>query len=397
MTQNHDRAIAFERVTPWRVCSLAWGLAAALVCAGCGEGTPAAPPPVDVVVADVVQRDVPITSEWIGTTQGLVDAEIRAQVSGYLMSRNYKEGSLVAQGDLLFVIDPRPYRAALENARGQLGRAHAALTKAEQDVARYTPLVKEGAVSQQELDNAIQARNAGRAAVQSAQADLDKAQLDLGFTEIRSPIAGIAGIAEAQVGDLVGPSRSEPLTVVSQMDPIQVVFSVSEREYLEYRHAHAVPKEGRPVVPLSLVLSDGSLYPHPGFSTVTGRAVDPKTGTIVLKGEFPNPGNMLRPGLYARVRAVLDTRKGALLVPQRAVQELQGTYQVAVVGADDKVEMRVVEPGPREGGFWVIDKGLSAGERVVVEGLQKVRTGVAVNPRPASAPAVAAPSGEGKG
>lgn len=386
-----------------RICG--WGLgwwalllgAAALLSAGCGEATPPAPPAVDVVVADVVQRDVPITSEWIGTTQGLVDAEIRAQVSGYLMSRNYQEGSLVKQGDLLFVIDPRPYRAALENARGQLGRARAALAKAEQDVARYTPLAKEGAVSQQELDNAIQARNAGHAAVQSAQADVDKAQLDLAFTEIRSPIAGIAGIAQAQVGDLVGPSATDSLTMVSQMDPIQVVFPVSEREYLTYVRRREASANEAQVGTLRLVLADGSVFPQPGRLTVAGRAVDPKTGTLILKGEFPNPGNVLRPGQYARVQAVLETRKAALLVPQRAVQELQGTYQVAVVGTDDKVEMRVVEPGPRAEGSWVIDKGLQPGERVIVEGVQKVRTGVAVNPQPASAPAVAAPPPDEKG
>jgi membrane fusion protein (multidrug efflux system) len=368
---------------------------AALLAAACGPQTPPAPPPVDVVVADVVQRDVPITSEWIGTTQGLVDAQVRAQVSGYLISRDYREGSLVKEGDLLFVIDPRPYRAALEAAQGQLGRAQAALTKAEQDVARYTPLAKEGAVSQQELDDAIQARNAGRAAVQSARADLDKAKLDLAFTDIRSPITGIAGIAQAQVGDLVGPSTSEPLTVVSQMDPIQVVFPVSEREYLSYVKRRQAPseqsQEQSQAGTLRLVLADGSIYPHPGHVTVAGRAVDPKTGTLLLKGEFPNPGNVLRPGQYARVQAVLETRKAALLVPQRAVQELQGTYQVAVVGPDQKVEMRVVEPGPRTDGSWVIDKGLEPGERVIVEGVQKVRTGVAVNPQPATAPAVAAP------
>jgi membrane fusion protein (multidrug efflux system) len=364
---------------------------AVLLCAACGQKTVPTPPPVDVVVAEVAQRDVPITSEWIGTTQGLVDAQVRAQVSGYLVSRNYHEGSLVKQGDLLFVIDPRPYRAALEAAQGQLGRAQAALAKAEQDVARYTPLAKEGAVSQQELDNAIQARNAGRAAVQSGRADLDKAKLDLSFTEIRSPITGIAGIAQAQVGDLVGPSTSDPLTVVSQMDPIQVVFPVSEREYLTYAKRREASAEPSRVGILRLVLADGSVYPYPGNVTVAGRAVDPKTGTLLLKGEFPNPGNVLRPGQYARVQAVLETRKAALLVPQRAVQELQGTYQVAVVGPDQKVEMRVVEPGPRTDGSWVIDKGLASGERVIVEGVQKVRTGVAVNPKPASAPAVAAP------
>jgi membrane fusion protein (multidrug efflux system) len=357
-----------------------------LLALGCGEE--AAPPPaaVDVVVAEVVQKDVPITMEWIGTTEGAIDAEIRAQVSGYLVSRDYAEGTEVEKGALLFRIDPRPYQAALEQARGDLGRARAALAKARADVARYEPLAKEGAVSQEELDNAVQASRAGDASVQTARAAVDKAELDLSFAQIRSPIAGIAGVARAQLGDLVGPSDPEPLTNVSQLDPIRVSFPLSEREYLRFapviREAAAGGKtrEGR----LELILADGSTWPHRGRAVPAAAGVDPGTGTILVRGEFPNPDHLLRAGQYARVRAVAEVREGALVVPQRAVSELQGVFQVAVVGSDNKVSMRVVEPGPRFESDQVIEKGLEPGERVVSEGLQKVRDGALVNPRSAT-------------
>jgi membrane fusion protein (multidrug efflux system) len=367
--------------------SAAWAFVL-LLAVGCGEAAPPAPPPVEVVVAAVVQRDVSVTSEWIGTTEGTVDAEIRPQVSGYLLSQDYDEGRLVRAGDLLFRIDPRSYQAALDAARGDLGRAEASLAKARQDVERFTPLVAEGAVSRQELDDAIQARRAGEAAVQTGRAALEKAALDLSFTEIRSPIDGIAGVAEASIGDLVGPGDPEPLTSVSQVDPIVVAFPLSEREYLRFARRIGEAAEGRagdggPA--LELVLADGSVHPHPGRPIVAGREIDPRTGTILLKGEFPNPGNLLRPGQYARVRGVTEVKRAALLVPQRAVAELQGVFQVAVVGEDDKVELRVIEPGVRDGSLQVVEKGVSAGERVVVEGIQKVRTGTPVAPKPAAA------------
>jgi membrane fusion protein (multidrug efflux system) len=339
-----------------------------------------------VVVASVVQRDVPVTSEWIGTTEGIVDAEIRAQVSGYLIARDYEEGRLVRNGELLFRIDPRPFQAALEQAKGELGRAQAALGKARLDVERYTPLVAEGAVSRQELDNAIQARHAGDAAVQTARAAVESAQLDLSFTEIRSPIDGIAGVAVAQLGNLVGPGGPEPLTTVSQVDPIRVSAPISEREYLAFarRSGDLADAPAEREANLELILADGSVHPERGRAILAGREVDPRTGTILFEGEFPNPGNLLRPGQYARVRAVTETKKGALLVPQRAISELQGVQQVAVVGPDDKVELRVVETGVRDGSLQVIEKGLEAGERVVVEGLQKVRAGSVVAPKPAA-------------
>jgi membrane fusion protein (multidrug efflux system) len=378
---------------PFRALRLAWLAAAALAC---GESPPPAPPPVDVVVAPVVQRDVAVTSEWIGTTEGSVDAQIRAQASGYLVAREYKEGTLVKEGAVLFRIDPRVNQAALDQARGDLGRAQAMLGKANLDVDRFTPLVAEGAVSRQELDNAIQLQRSGEATVLMAEAALEKAEIDLAFTEIRSPTDGIAGVARAQLGDLVGPSDPEPLTVVSKVDPIRVSFPISEREYLRFAQVFRGQVEGRESAReggLELILADGSVWAHRGSGLPASAGVDPATGTLLVRGEFPNPDHVLRAGQYARVRAVTETKTRALLVPQRAVSEMQGVFQVAVVGADDKVELRVVEPGVRDGSFQVIEKGLSPGERVVVEGIQKVRAGSVVNPKTAEP---AAPAGAGR-
>jgi len=375
---------------------LALFAALAPACFACGEAPPVAPSPVDVVVAPVVQRDVAVTSEWIGTTEGSVDAQIRAQASGYLVAREYKEGTLVKEGDVLFRIDPRLNQAALDQARGDLGRAQAMLGKARLDVQRYTPLVAEGAVSRQELDNAIQLQRSGEAAVLMAQAAVEKAEIDLDFTEIRSPTDGIAGLARAQLGDLVGPSDPEPLTVVSKVDPIRVTFPISEREYLRFAGVFRGAVEGRESAregTLELILADGSVWPHRGRGLPASAGVDQATGTLLLRGEFPNPDHVLRAGQYARVRAVTETKIQALLVPQRAVSEMQGVFQVAVVGADDKVELRVVQPGARDGSLQVIEKGLSAGERVVVEGLQKVRSGSVVNPKSAEP---APPAGAGR-
>jgi len=361
----------------------------------CGEPPPATPAPVEVVVAPVVQRDVAVTSEWIGTTEGAVDAEIRAQVSGYLVAREYEEGTIVREGEVMFRIDPRLTRAALEQARGDVGRAEAMLGKANLDVERFTPLVAEGAVSRQELDNAIQLQRSAQAQLQMARAAREKAEIDLDFTEIRSPTDGIAGVAQAQLGDLVGPSDPNPLTRVSKVDPIRVSFPISEREYLRFASVFRSAAEGREGAReggLELVLADGSVWPHRGRGVPASAGVDPATGTLLVRGEFSNPDNVLRPGQYARVRAVTETKAAALLVPQRAIAETQGVFQVAVVGPDDRVELRVVEPGVRDGGMQVIEKGLAAGERVVVEGIQKVRTGTVVKPKAAEPPA---PAGAG--
>jgi membrane fusion protein (multidrug efflux system) len=361
-------------------------MAFAFGCQGGKPAAPPAPPPPEVVVMNVIQQDVPIYAEWLGTTDGSINAQIRARVQGYLQSRDYREGISVKTGDLLFTIDARTYMAALDQAKGDLARAEANWGKTQLDVNRYTPLAKEGAISQQELDNAIQAHLANKAAVDTARATVQQAELNIGWTQIRSPIDGIVGIADAQIGDLIQPNTL--LTTVSRVDPIKVTFPLSEQEYLKFadRVASAMQAEKRAQLhgpPLELILSDGSVYPEPGDIALPNREVDSKMGTIAVVSYFPNPKNMLRPGLYAKVRTVTDTKSGALLVPQRAVQELQGTYRLAVVGADNLVSMRKVKVGERSGSLWVIDEGISAGERVIVEGIQKVKEGAPVVPKPA--------------
>jgi len=382
-----NRMILDPRRTPSRSATLRTALAVfAVAVAGCEEkAAPVAPPPAEVYVADVVQKDVPIFQEWVGTMDGYINAQVRARVQGYLQQRPYTEGSKVRTGDLLFAIDARPYQAALDQANGELGRAEAALTKAQQDVTRYTPLTAEGAISQQELDNAVQAARFHRAAVDAARANVEKAQLDLDWTQLKSPIDGIAGISVANIGDLI--SETSVLTTVSQVDPIKVSFSISEQEYLRYADSIDLDQLNQKKAALEMILADGSVHPHRGTASIANREVDVKTGTMTIVSLFPNPDFRLRPGQYAKVRATTETRSGALLVPQRSVQEIQGTFQVAVVGADNKVAMRTVKPGPRVGNEWIIDDGLHPGERVIVEGLQKVRDGVLVAPKPASAAA----------
>lgn len=382
-----------ETITPYRLFSRAFCLLTLITFTfGCEGGKPAAspappsPPPPEVVVMNVIQQDVPIYSEWLGTTDGAINAQIRSRVQGYLQSRDYREGISVKAGDLLFTIDARTYLAALDQAKGDLARAQANLGKTQLDVNRYTPLAKEGAISQQELDNAVQADLANKAAVDTARAAVKQAELNIGWTQIRSPIDGIVGIANAQIGDLIQPNTL--LTTVSRVNPIKVTFPLSEREYLKFadRVASAMQAEKRAQPhgpPLELILGDGSVYPERGGFALPNREVDSKMGTIAVVSYFPNPKNMLRPGLYAKVRTVTDTKPGALLVPQRAVQELQGTYRLAVVGADNLIVMRKVKVGERIGSLWMIDEGISAGERVVVEGVQKVKDGAPVVPKPA--------------
>jgi membrane fusion protein (multidrug efflux system) len=374
---------------------------------GCGKSEQPQARPPEVEVIQVEQKDVPIWNEWVGTLEGLVNAQIKPQVTGYLLRQNYKEGSFVRKGQLLFEIDPRTFQAALDqakaqraNAEGQLAQAEANQVKAQLDVNRYTPLAKEQAVTQQDLDNAIQANvaaqaqvRAAKAQIDAAKAQVDAAQLNLGFTRIVSQIDGIAGIAQAQIGDLVGPTTL--LTTVSTLDPIKVYFPVSEKGYLNYIKENpdaAKRAEQERQLGLEMILADGSLYPHEGSFSFADRQVDVKTGTLRLQGLFPNPGNILRPGQFARVRAITTTKKGALLVPQRAVTELQGSYQVAVVGKDNKVEIRPVKVAQRIGTQWIIDAGLKPGERVVAEGIQRVRAGMTVNPKPLKAMPVAKPT-----
>lgn len=398
-----------------------------LVNSGCASGTSAAnPAPLGVEVAEVQQKDVPIYGDWIGTLDGLVNADIKAQVSGYLLKQGYTEGSFVRKGQLLFQIDPRPFQASLDQAQGQLAQAtgglaqaKAQLSQAEAQLAvadanqhrtqldedRYIPLAKQDAITQQDLDNAtqnnlaakaqIQAAKAGvetaraqiqaaNAAVEAAKAAVSTAQLNLGFTRLISPIDGIAGMAQQQVGALVSPAGG-PVTTVSTVDPIKVYFTVSEQEYLDFnrRFPTQASRDAEAVrSPLELILSDGTVYGHTGKFFFADRQVDQTTGAIRIAGLFPNPGNILRPGQYGRVRSVTKTRVGALLVPQRAVSELQGTYQVAVVDATNKVAIRTVKPGDRVGSMWIIDEGLKPGERVIAEGVQKVGPGMPVTPLP---------------
>jgi membrane fusion protein (multidrug efflux system) len=369
----------------------------ALVCSfllvACGPGEPSAPAPPEVLVVEVAQRDVPVVIEWLGTVEGFVDADIRAQVVGYLISRDYQEGSLVKKGALLFKIDPRPFQAALDGAKGDLGRAESALELARLDVKRYTPLVAQGAVSRQEYDTATERQRSSEAAVQAAGAAVEKAKIDLGFTEIRSPIDGIVGVAIRQLGDFVGPNDPKPLTTVSQMDPVRVSFPVSEQQYLLYspRIREAVRTGSFPAGAEQLILADGTVYPYRGTGHPAGREVDPRTGTIVVKGVFPNPDSLLRPGQFARVRVEMDVVKNAVVVPQRAVQDLQGLAQLTLVSGDGQVEVRTVKPGPVWGTLQVITEGVSPGERVVVEGFQKARPGAKVDAKPAPAELAGAP------
>lgn len=376
-------------------------LLAGLVCLSCGKKpAPPPPPPPAVEVATVIQKDVPITKEWIGSLDGYVNADIRPQVTGYVLRQVYKEGSFVRRKDALFEIDPRQFQAALDQAKGFLAQNAAALGKAKLDVARFTPLVVQRAVSQQELDNAVAAERAAQANVDSARAAVDQAQLNVGWTRVTSPIDGIAGIAKSQVGDLVNGQTT--MTTVSVVDPIKVFFNPSEQEYMAWALKRGPVDAIRSVPPqdkgmLSLVLSDGTAYPQRGDPVLANRNVDIKTGTIQVEGVFPNPKHLLRPGQYAKVRAATDVKAGAILVPQRAVSELQGLFQVAVVGPGDKIEIRPVTTGDRIGSLWIIEKGLSPGDRVVVEGIQKVKPDMVVNPKPAAEPATpTTPTAPGK-
>jgi len=337
-------------------------------------------------VADVLQKDVPIQMEWVGTTDGSNNALIRAQVSGYLLTRPYTEGSFVKRGDLLFQLDPSKFQTVLDQALGDLAKAQAQFTKSKQDVDRDTPLAKEGAISQKELDDSVQSYAATKGTLATAKAAVEQAKLNLGWTRITAPIDGVVGISKAQIGDLI--DASTELTSVSTLDPIKVYFPVSEQEYFEaaekIQQGYKDKQEGKEysLATLELVLGGEKLYPHKGQFHLVDRQVDQKTGTIRVAALFPNPHNLLRPGQFARVRVVTKTRENAILVPQRAVTEMQGSYQVAVVTPENKVDIRPVKVGQRSGSLWIIDHGLKPGERVVVEGLQKVKAGMTVDPKP---------------
>ena len=352
-----------------------------LFCLGCREKPQAKSQPVPLVeVATVTQADVPIYHEWIGVLDGLVNAQIRAQVTGYLLTQNYREGDPIKKGDLLFEIDPRPFKAALDQTKGLLAQAEAKLGKTELDVKRYAPLVKDKAISQEEYDDAVQANLEAKAAVVSAQAQVEQAQLNLEFTKLTSPIDGIASIARAQIGDLVGPATGE-LTTVSTVDPIKAYYNVTEQAYINFTRQFTTEDDryGRlRQLEIDLILTDGTVYPLKGKIFAADRQIGLTTGALRVEALFPNPGNSLRPGEFARVRIKLDLKHDSLLVPQRAVSELQGSFQVAVVEADNKVHIQPVKVGDRSGNLWVIEEGLRPGDRVVVEGTQKVREGVTV-------------------
>lgn len=364
-------------------CSTAFAGCILLLLVGCGqkEQAPPAMPPVAVAVQPVIQREVPVFQEWIATTDGVVNATIRAQVQGYLVSRNYTEGDFVKKGDVLFQIDPRPFEATLAEAQAMLARRKSQLTAAEAQLRRMRPLRAADAVSQKDLDDAVSAAESARADVLAAEAEVRKAELNLGFATIQAPIDGIAGLAAAQVGDLVGPAATSELTTVSQVNPIRVLFPISEREYLmAVKNGSANGDEPR-AMDLELILADDSVWPHPGKFSVADRQIDPSTGTLTVAALFPNSERTLRPGQYAKVRARLRTIPDALLVPQRAVTEMQGTFRIAVVGSDNAVDVRNVTMGNRIDDLWVVSEGVSPGERVVVEGVQKVRSGMTVTPR----------------
>jgi membrane fusion protein (multidrug efflux system) len=358
------------------------GAAVLLFFTGCKKKPPAAPPPPTVEVATVTKADVPVYHEWIGTLDGLVNATIRAQVTGYLLTQNYREGELIKRGDLLFEIDPRPFQAVLDQAKGQLSQAEARFGKTELDVKRYGPLVKEKAISQEEYDDAVQADLEAKAAVLAAKAQVEQAQLNLGFTRIVSPIDGIASIAKGQIGDLVGPATGE-LTTVSTIDPIKAYYSVTEQAYINFARLFAKEDDRRErlkQLEIQLILADGTVYSRTGHIYAPDRQIGPTTGALRLEALFPNPDSALRPGEFVRVRVKFDVEHGALLVPQRAVTELQGAYQVDVVDADNKIHIQPVRVGERIGSLWVIEQGLEAAQRVVVEGTQRARDGLVVNP-----------------
>lgn len=377
----------FKKAEVETILKILLAVAAFLTFAGCEKKPQATPPPPTVEVATATQTDLPIYHEWIGTLDGLVNATIRAQVTGYLLTQDYREGDIIKKGDLLFEIDPRPFQAVLDQAKGQLAQANAQLGLATINLNRDTPVAKLHAIPQSQLDNDVQNKLAAEALVQADEASVEQAQLNLEFTKVRSLIDGIAGIAQTQIGNLV--ATSTILTTVSKVDPIKVYFPISEQEYLRIAGrisgtVDLLANNSR--VPLELILADGSTYPRQGTIIFADREVDPQTGTIRIVGAFANPGNILRPGQFGRVRAVTSYRKDALLIPQRAVTELQGKYQVAVVASDNKVSIHTVTVADRVGSMWVIADGLKPGDRVVTEGVQKVAEGAPVNPVPDNTP-----------
>src|SRR5215471_12368228 len=344
----------------------------------CSKTEAPPPPPPEVQVAEVIQKDVPIYVELVGSTLGSEDIEIRARVEGYLVSIDFTEGSFVRKGQLLYKIDPEPFRVAVDEAKASLATAQARLEKTDNDVARYTPLAKQQAVSQQELDNALSAQQAAKAQVDAQRAAVAQAQLNLGYTNITSPVDGVIGTTQKKVGSLVGRGESTLLNTVSQINPILFRCAIAEGEYLRLARREASSKPGQKRANVELILADGTIFPHKGRLDAIERAVDTTTGTLMGQFSFPNPEQLLRPGLYGKARFVTDVKDDAVLVPQLAVQEIQGLYSVMVVKPDATVEQRMVKVGERVGNLWIINSGVKPGEKVIVEGLQKVQPGVKV-------------------
>jgi membrane fusion protein (multidrug efflux system) len=368
-------------------------LVLAALAVGCGKEPPPPPPP-EVKVAPDVQRDVPIYVDVIGQTRGSTEIEVRARVEGFLESVDYREGSLVQKGQLLYTIDPRPFEASLSQAKGLQAESEAQLARATQDVVRYEPLVAKNAISRQDYETAVQLQRAAEASVEAARASVKRASLDLSFTRVLAPATGIAGRTEVYPGTLVGRGQSTLLTRISQVERIHVRVGVPEKDFIAYnrRGAERVARGETTPLKFEMVLSDGAVHPEKGELVFVDRAVEAETGTILVEVAFPNPGGVVRPGQFARVRVAIDEKKGAILVPQRSVSEMQGVYNVAVVKPDDTVELRMVKAAERVGNLWVIDAGLKAGDRVVVEGVQKVRSGLKVTAVPTSIDEAAAPA-----
>jgi membrane fusion protein (multidrug efflux system) len=358
---------------------------------GCGKEavqTEGAPPP-EVLVTQVVKADVPIVREWVGTLNGSENADIRARVSGYLQKKDYQEGSYVKEGDLMFEIDARPFEAALDEAKSQLDQAQAVQLATEADFARSQDLFNKKVISEQEFENKKQLNQANISKVGALEASVETAKLNLEFTRISAPVDGIAGIANAQIGDLVGPGSTATLTTVSKIDPIRLYFPLSEKDYKQY--ASGLQKmmqkpESERAAAVEMVFADKTVYPVKGKFAFVDRQVDPTTGTILVAVNFPNPDHTLRPGQFAKARAVIENISGALVIPERALVELQGSYQIGVLGTDNKVEIRPIKIGPRFKGEVVVTEGLKEGEEVIVEGVQKVRPGMVVTTKPYQKP-----------
>jgi len=376
-SRHQTSSTSFRRMFMWALPVLVVLVLFGTLASGCKKEAKVAAGPTPVDVAEVAKQNVQVSKEWVGSMDGSVNAVIRAQVQGYLTKQLYTEGQLVKQGQAMFQIDPRTFQAAVDQAKADVAQKKARWDQTLANLARIKPLAEQNAVSRKDLDDAIGNESSAHAAYDSAKAALDKAQLDLGFTYVTSPINGIAGTARAQIGNLVGPGQTEELTTVSDVNPIKVWVPISEQELM---HAQATrPATGQPKRKIELLLADGSVYPKMGELAFADRQVDASTGTIKVAILFPNPENFLRPGQYAKVRAVMETIPGALVVPQRAVNEMQGNFQLAVVGQDNKVAVRTVKLGPKTGSLVVVTDGLQPGERIVVEGFQKVKDGMTVN------------------